>query len=164
MCLKTYFWLCSCQELLIFSSCNLQGYHSRSGHLWLIGYLLVRTIIGHKIQMWLCFYPWQTHEYMSNNGQTAMMRKHIKWCTNKVQASVVPRLSSVMEANEKKAILNCFKWLAFILCLFAFLWKTTDSFITYFDKDIGTKITLHRNYEADLPEFAICRHPNRYLK
>ena len=127
-------------------------------------YLPVRTIIDHKIQLWLCFYPWQTHEYMSNNGQTAMMRKHIKWCTNKVQASVVPRLSSVMEANEKKAILNCFKWLAFILCLFAFLWKTTDSFITYFDKDIGTKITLHRNYEADLPEFAICRHPNRYLK
>ena len=47
------------------------------------------------------------------------------------------------------------------ICLVAFLWKTTDSFINYLDKDIGTKIILKRNYEATLPAFAICRNPNR---
>ena len=76
---------------------------------------------------------------------------------------MVDQLSSVMEAKRKKAILNCFKWLAFVLCSSAFLWKTSDSIINYLDNDIGTKIILKRNYEADLPAFAICRHPNRYF-
>ena len=76
---------------------------------------------------------------------------------------MVDQLSSLMEAKRKKTILNCFKWLAFVLCSSAFLWKTSDSIINYMDNDIGTKIILKRNYEADLPAFAICRHPNRYF-
>ena len=69
---------------------------------------------------------------------------------------MVDQLSSLMEAKRKKAILNCFKWLAFVLCSSAFLWKTSDSIINYMDNDIGTKIILKRNFEADLPAFAIC--------
>ena len=79
--------------------------------------------------------------------------------------SVVDQLSSDMEANEKnkKALLGCFKWLAFFLCLSAFLFKTSDSIKSWLDEDIGTKIILTRNYEASLPSFAICKHPNNIL-
>ena len=66
--------------------------------------------------------------------------------------------------ESKKVLVNCFKWLAFFLCTAGFLWKTSDSFISYLDADIGTKIVLRQNYETKLPAFAFCRHPNRFLQ
>ena len=38
-----------------------------------------------------------------------------------------------------------------------------DSFITFGEKEVGTKIELKYNHETDLPCFAVCRHPNQIL-
>ena len=38
-----------------------------------------------------------------------------------------------------------------------------DSFITFGEKEVGTKIELKYNHETDLPGFAVCRHPNQIL-
>ena len=43
------------------------------------------------------------------------------------------------------------------------IWKIADSFITYGEKEVGTKIELKYNHETDLPGFAVCRHPNQIL-
>ena len=43
------------------------------------------------------------------------------------------------------------KWLAFLVCNIAFIWKVSDGIKSYISKDIGTKTGILENYEADLP-------------
>jgi len=60
--------------------------------------------------------------------------------------------------------LEVMKWLFFLTCCALCIWKIVESFITYGEKEVGTKIELKYNHETDLPSFAVCRHPNQILK
>ena len=56
------------------------------------------------------------------------------------------------------------KWLCFLTCCALCIWKIADSFVTFGEKEVGTKIELKYNHETDFPGFAVCRHPNQILK
>jgi hypothetical protein len=66
-----------------------------------------------------------------------------------------------MSLLDRNHLLGYVKWLAFLFCTVGFVWKMSDSFITYMCREIGTKTDLKANYEADLPGLAVCRHPNQ---
>ncbi len=64
----------------------------------------------------------------------------------------------------KARLLFFVKWMAFIVCSVGFAWKMSDSFISYWSKEIGTKIMLKGNQEISLPGIAVCRHPNQVAR
>ena len=55
--------------------------------------------------------------------------------------------SRKMCSNEKA--LRCLKWISFFICLFAFIWKVGDAFVSYTAKEVGTSIDLIPNYEDE---------------
>ena len=69
-----------------------------------------------------------------------------------------------IKIHRLENLLALLKWLAFLTCLALCIWKIADSFITFGEKEVGTKIELKYNHETDLPGFAVCRHPNQILK
>ena len=66
----------------------------------------------------------------------------------------IKRLEKVLEVS---------KWLCFLTCCALCIWKIAESFATYGEQEVGTKIELKYNQETDLPNFAVCRHPNQIL-
>ena len=69
-----------------------------------------------------------------------------------------------IKIHRLEKILEILKWLCFLTCLALCIWKIADSFVTFGEKEVGTKIELKFNHETDLPGFAVCRHPNQILK
>ena len=61
-------------------------------------------------------------------------------------------------------LLEYMKWLCFLTCCGLCIWKIADSFVTFYEREVGTKIELKLNHETDLPGFAVCRHPNQILR
>ena len=51
---------------------------------------------------------------------------------------------------DHEQIWKALKWFSFISCVLAFLWKVSDSLVSYSAKEVGTKIELKANYETDL--------------
>jgi hypothetical protein len=73
------------------------------------------------------------------------------------------RTSLSVKITRIEKVLEFLKWTFFTTCLALCIWKVADSFITFGEKEVGTKIELKYNYETDLPGFAVCRHPNQIL-
>jgi hypothetical protein len=68
-----------------------------------------------------------------------------------------------IKLHRFEKLLVTLKWLYFMACISLCVWKIADSFVTFGEKEVGTKIELKYNHETALPGFAVCRHPNQIL-
>ena len=101
------------------------------------------NLSGHSV-------PHDKHELFYHHGQYEQKSFH----------KLSLKVSFPGKMDLKHLVIGFLKWLAFISCAAAFIWKASDSFMSYYSQGIGTKIELRQNYESDLPSFAICRHPS----
>ncbi len=53
------------------------------------------------------------------------------------------------------------KILFVVVCVTAFGWRATESFLGYLRGDVGTKVELIRQHVKDYPRIAACRHPSQ---
>jgi len=69
-----------------------------------------------------------------------------------------------IKIKRLEKLLEFLKWIYFTTCCALCIWKIADSFVTFYEREVGTKIELKLNHETDLPGFAVCRHPNQILR
>jgi hypothetical protein len=67
-----------------------------------------------------------------------------------------------VKLHRVEKVLEILKWACFLTCCALCIWKIAESFVTYGEKEVGTKIELKSNHETDLPGFAVCR--DRFLQ
>jgi len=111
---------------------------------------ITKALIHQKLQLSLVDWVAKRHvtaftiEIVHSRKWTNQQRFEFKMCSHE---------------NIKKLT----KWVSFFVCSFGFVWKVTDSVVTFAAKDVGTKIDVRLNQETDFPGFAVCRHPNQIL-